>query len=106
MLTSDTCLGKIILPKRRLSMLSAMTSLSSKGQIVLPKEIRQSLDLQAGARFFIICEGDNIMLKLVKEPDPQEFWAMLAKEREWAESVRMNQADITEAIKSVRASHK
>ena len=87
-------------------MLSAMTSLSSKGQIVLPKEIRDNLDLQVGARFFIMCEGDNIMLKLVREPDEKEFWAMMERERIWAASAGLTESDITAAKKQVRASHK
>jgi AbrB family looped-hinge helix DNA binding protein len=39
----------------------AITTLSSKGQIVLPKEIRE--DLHVGEQFLILREGNNIILK-------------------------------------------
>lgn len=39
------------------------TTLSSKGQIVIPREIRQSHGWKPGVRFSIIDEGDEIILK-------------------------------------------
>ena len=41
--------------------------LSSKGQLVIPKVIRESLDLQAGTRFQVTV-GDG---KIVLEPIPE-----------------------------------
>ncbi|MBR1402910.1 MAG: AbrB/MazE/SpoVT family DNA-binding domain-containing protein [Treponema sp.] len=87
-------------------MYSAMTSLSSKGQIVLPAELRKKLSLREGRKFFIFSEGKNIMLKPVEEPDEKEFFQLLEKEQEWARKVGLKESDITEAIKKVRASHK
>lgn len=87
-------------------MITAVTSLSSKGQIVLPKEIRKSLSFKEGTRFFIFSEGENIMLKPIKEPDEKEFWDMMEKERLWAEKVGMSEEDISDAIKTVRKNHK
>lgn len=40
------------------------TTLSSKGQIVIPRQIRQSHGWKPGVRFSIIDEGDEIILKL------------------------------------------
>ena len=53
-------------------MYTAMTSLSSKGQIVLPAELRKKLSLTEGKKFFIFSEGTNIMLKPIQEPDEQD----------------------------------
>lgn len=87
-------------------MYTALTSLSSKGQIVLPVELRKKLSLAEGAKFFIMSEGMNIMLKPIKEPDETEFFELLEKERKWAEQVGLTEADIAEAVKTVRTSHK
>ena len=87
-------------------MYTAMTSLSSKGQIVLPAELRKNLALKEGRKFFIFSEGSNIMLKPIQEPDEKEFFELLDKEHEWAEKVGLNESDITDSIKAVRASHK
>ncbi len=87
-------------------MYTSTTSLSSKGQIVLPADLRKKLSLREGRRFFIFSEGSNIMLKPIQEPDEQEFFQLLEKEREWASKVGLTESDIADAIKAVRASHK
>ncbi|BCV22802.1 AbrB/MazE/SpoVT family DNA-binding domain-containing protein [Moorella sp. Hama-1] len=45
----------------------AVTSLSTKGQVVIPKWIRETLKLKSGARFLVELEGGRIILKPVKE---------------------------------------
>lgn len=87
-------------------MYTGMTSLSSKGQVVLPIELRKHLSLDEGTKFFIMSEGENILLKPVKEPDEQLFFDMLEKERKWAAKVKLSKSDITDAIKKVRKSQK
>lgn len=38
--------------------------LSTKGQIVIPKEVRDRLGLEPGAEFTVSLEGDRIVLEL------------------------------------------
>lgn len=83
-------------------MYTAMTSLSSKGQVVLPIELRKNLSLDEGTKFFIMSEGENILLKPIKEPDEQVFFDMLEKERKWAAKVKLSESDIADAVKRVR----
>lgn len=87
-------------------MYTAVTSLSSKGQIVLPVDLRKLLSLAEGAKFFIMSEGKNIMLKPIETPDETEFFKMLDEENKWAKKVGLLESDISDAIKSVRQSHK
>ena len=42
--------------------LTDVTAVSTKGQIVLPKSIRDSLSLVTGARLMVLCDGENILL--------------------------------------------
>jgi len=44
-----------------------ITNLSTKGQIVIPKKIRDILGAKSGTRFKVDLEGDRIILKPVKE---------------------------------------
>ena len=44
-----------------------VVTLSSKGQIVLPREIRRSLNLRKGDRLYVTREGDRIILTLYEE---------------------------------------
>ena len=45
----------------------ALTSLSTKGQIIIPKRIREALGLRPGAKFIIELEGNRVILRPVKE---------------------------------------
>ncbi len=83
-----------------------LTAMSSRGQIVLPKKIRDDLDLTAGMQFIVLSDADNILLKPVKMPRLSEFSGVLRKAREWADAVGMTEADVTAAIKAVRAAKK
>ena len=83
-------------------MISDVTALSSKGQVVLPKAIRDALALSPGSRLMVFSDGDNILLKPIKQPDISEFNMLMDKANKWAQDVGMTETDITDAIKDVR----
>ena len=43
-----------------------ITSVSSKGQVVIPKSIRSQLAIGEGTKFIIIADGSNLLLKKIK----------------------------------------
>ncbi|MEK6818900.1 MAG: AbrB/MazE/SpoVT family DNA-binding domain-containing protein [Nanoarchaeota archaeon] len=45
-----------------------ISSLSSKGQIVIPESIRNKLNLKSGDKFIIIGEEDTVLLKRLEMP--------------------------------------
>lgn len=47
--------------------MSEMIAISTKGQIVIPKKIRNELDIEAGDRLFVSVEDGTIMLKKPKK---------------------------------------
>lgn len=49
---------------------SHTTSLSSKGQIVIPKDIRDALGLREGDRFEIALEGHRLVLRSISKEYP------------------------------------
>jgi len=53
--------------------------MSSKGQIVVPKEIRKDLRLEKGANFAIYGKGDTLILKKMKTLSPDEMFEQLTK---------------------------
>jgi len=44
------------------------TSMSSKGQVVIPEKIRSQLNLKEGSKFIVVGEGDVIILKIINPP--------------------------------------
>ncbi len=81
-----------------------VTSMSSKGQIVIPKSIRNSLNLPTGTRFVVITEGNSILLKPIVIPDMEEYERLMNEAQRFAESTGLKQEDIDKTIKEVRKS--
>ena len=79
-----------------------VTALSSKGQIVLPKAIRDCLNIDSGAKLMVISDGESILLKPIPVPDISEFKNLMDAAAEWAGQVGLTEDDITDAIKTVR----
>jgi AbrB family looped-hinge helix DNA binding protein len=49
------------------------TKLSSKGQVVIPEEIRENLHLKEGDQFVVIGRGDTVILKAITPPRLEDF---------------------------------
>lgn len=81
----------------------ATTKLSSKGQIVIPEEIRKRLGLEPGTQFVVVGEGDTVVLKAIVAPDLRQFDELLADARRAARKAGLKRADINAAIEQVRA---
>ena len=54
-----------------------ITRLSSKGQIVLPKDLREALGLKSGEMFAMYGEDDTIVLRRIDLPSEEEFEKLL-----------------------------
>ena len=80
----------------------ATTKMSSKGQVVIPEEVRKRLNLKAGVQFVVVGENDVVILKAISPPSIHEFDDLLAKARQQAKVAGLRQADIQEAIIKAR----
>ncbi len=81
----------------------ATTKLSSKGQIVIPEDIRQRLGLKAGAQFVVVGEGDVVILKIIAPPSMKEFDDLITQAKRQARRAGLKRRDVAAAIKKVRA---
>ena len=57
----------------------AVTALSTKGQIIIPKRIRETLGLRPGAKFIIELEEDKVVLRPVKGDIAQRLYGRYRK---------------------------
>jgi AbrB family looped-hinge helix DNA binding protein len=78
------------------------TKMSSKGQVVIPEDIRRRLGLKAGSQFVVVGEKDTVILKAISPPSFEEFDELIAKARKQAAKVGLKRSDITAAIAKVR----
>ena len=79
------------------------TKMSSKGQIVVPKAIRQMLDLHEGEIFALFGENDTLILKRIEMPSKDEFEQILRWGHEYAKKKGIKRKDIMKAIEDVRS---
>ena len=77
-------------------------TVSSKGQISLPVNIRKSLSIETGDKLLVYTSGDVIMLKALKLPSAEEFEKSLDEAQKWAATVGYEEKDVNEIIKSTR----
>jgi len=79
------------------------TKMSSKGQIVIPEEIRKLLGLKAGSQFVVVGENGVVILKTISPPSMEEFDELIREARRLARQAGLRRSDIVDAISKVRA---
>jgi len=80
--------------------------MSSKGQVVIPKNIRKQLNLKAGAQFVVVGEKDVVILKNIAPPSLDEFGALIAEARKKGKQVGIKKSDISDSILKARGKKK
>ena len=80
----------------------ATTRMSSRGQVVIPEEIRKRLKLKAGSQFVVVGEKDTVILKAISPPSLEEFDDLIMEARRQARKAGLKRSDITAAIGKVR----
>lgn len=80
----------------------ATTKMSSKGQVVIPENIRKRLKLKAGSQFVVVGDEDVVILKAISAPSMEEFDALIAEARKQAKQAGLKKADIAAAIAKAR----
>ena len=80
------------------------TKLSSRGQVVIPEEIRNRLGLEPGDQFVVVGEGNVVILKTVEPPNAKKLKALMNKVQAAAKAAGVTPEDVERAIREVRAS--
>jgi AbrB family looped-hinge helix DNA binding protein len=80
----------------------ATTKMSSKGQVVIPEDIRKRLNLQTGTQFVVVGDKDVVILKCITPPSIDEFDSLIADARKKGKQAGLEKADIKDAILKVR----
>lgn len=78
------------------------TTMSSRGQIVIPQGVREALELVSGSKFVVIGEGDTIILKKIEVPSASELKSLLAQSRKTAKKKKVKKSEVQKAIDKER----
>ena len=72
--------------------MSEIVTMSSKGQIVVPKELREELNIDSGTNFVIFGKDDTLVLRKIEVPKASETFekihkwgTQMAKKKGWKE---------------------
>ena len=79
-----------------------ITSMSSRGQIVIPFDLRKKIKLKEGEKFTVFGNEETIILKKLEMPSFEEFDNLINKTREFAKMKGIKKSDVNEAMKRVR----
>ncbi len=78
------------------------TSVSSRGQIVIPQSLRDKMRINEGEKFVVIGEDNTIVLKKLEMPSFSGIDKLLKKTRDFAKKKKIKASDVEEAIKHAR----
>ncbi|MFH0978728.1 MAG: AbrB/MazE/SpoVT family DNA-binding domain-containing protein [Candidatus Woesearchaeota archaeon] len=79
-----------------------ITSMSSRGQVVIPQDIREQLGLRDGEKFVVIGEDDTVVLKKISMPSFENFDKLLKKTQEFVKSKNITKEKLEGAISRAR----
>lgn len=79
-----------------------VTSLSSKGQVVIPNNIRKKMGISIGTKLLVLTDGSNLLLKPVQAPKLETFKKLINESRRAISKKRVKKSDIPKIIKRVR----
>lgn len=82
--------------------------MSSRGQIVIPQDIREEIKATEGTIFSVVSAKDTIILKKVSTPSKEdlikEIEAIALEGRKRVEKLGIKESDVPELIQRVRKS--
>ena len=83
-----------------------ITKMTSKGQVVIPQDIREGKDLKTGERFLVYGTDDSIVLKRVKRleeaEDIREFEKVFKSMWKTAKKGKVSKRDVKREIAAYR----
>jgi AbrB family looped-hinge helix DNA binding protein len=84
--------------------MTEITKVSSKGQVVIPRDIRKDLGWDIGSTVVVSRADDFVLLKKIQIPDPKEEFKKLTKwGQEFAKKKGWKEEDVMKMIHKGRA---
>jgi AbrB family looped-hinge helix DNA binding protein len=78
-----------------------VTTISEKGQVVIPQSIRKQLKIKAKNKFLIYGKGDTIIMKKLEIPDLKKEWDSIFELMDKKE-LQISEKEVEEEVRQVR----
>ncbi len=75
-----------------------VTTISEKGQVVIPQSIRKQMGIKARNKFLVYGKGDTIIMKKLEIPDLKKEWESIFKMMD-EKNLKISEEEIKKKIK-------
>jgi len=79
-----------------------ITTMSKKGQIVIPQKIRKSLKIKPRTRFAVYAKNDTIIMKAFEVPNLEKEWSKIFSIAD-RKNLKISEKAVYDEIQSYRA---
>ncbi len=78
-----------------------VTTISEKGQVVIPQSIRKELGIKPKTKFLVFGRGDTVIMKRLKLPDVKKEWEEIFKMMD-EKGLKISEQEIQEEVAAAR----
>jgi AbrB family looped-hinge helix DNA binding protein len=78
-----------------------VTTISEKGQVVIPLSIRKELGIRPKTKFLVFGRGDTVIMKKLELPDLKKEWEEIFKTMD-KKGLRLSEEEIQKEIAAAR----
>jgi len=83
---------------------TTITKVSTKGQVIIPKQLRKELNIKEADELFVYGEKDTIIMKKIAKPAIEKrFKEITSKLQKAAKETGFTRKDLSKIIQEVRA---
>ena len=78
-----------------------VTTISEKGQIVIPQSIRKELGIKPKTKFLVFGKGDTVIMKKLELPDMKKEWSEIFKAMD-KKNLKLSESEIQKEVAETR----
>lgn len=78
-----------------------VTTISEKGQVVIPQSLRKELGIKPRTKFLVFGRGDTVIMKRLELPDVKKEWEDILKMMD-EKGLKLSEKEIQQEIASAR----
>ncbi|HVB95607.1 MAG TPA: AbrB/MazE/SpoVT family DNA-binding domain-containing protein [Nitrososphaerales archaeon] len=79
-----------------------VTTISAKGQVVIPQSLRKALRIKPRTKFLVFGRGDTVIMKRLELPDVKKEWEEIFKMME-EKGLKLSEKEVQDEIAAVRS---
>lgn len=78
-----------------------ITTISEKGQVVIPQSLRSALRLKPGTKFVVFGRGDTVVMRKLNLPDVRREWEEIFKIMD-KKGLKLSEKEVQEEVAAIR----